>query len=144
MVCCSFGGHSTPQFLQCTMLPYLTASSHNLYTKSVYFYLQRYDKTPRTTSRSMSEVQHLVWLMSHPICLEINNIMQKFSSVSYSTSYQHKEATPARIERDLKDTKLLLPFLMERNPFSDDPTLRNIATGVTAVDTRLLKQLVLK
>ena len=87
-----------------------------------------------TRGRGMSEVQRLVWLMSRPICLEINNTMQKFSSVSYSTSDQHKEATPARIERDLKDTKLLLSFLMERNPFSDDPTSRNIATGVTAVD----------
>ena len=61
--------------------------------------------------------------------------MQKFSSVSYSTSDQHKEATRARIQRDLKDIKLLLSFLDERNPFSDDLDLRNIATGVTAENT---------
>ena len=80
----------------------------------------------------MSEVQHLVWLFSRPTCLKINNTMQKFSSVAYSTSDQHKEATR---ERDLKDTKLLLSYLAERNPFSDDPTLCNIATGVTTEDT---------
>ena len=61
--------------------------------------------------------------------------MQKFASVSYSTGDQHKEATQARIERDLKDTKLLYSFLTERNPFNDDPALRNIVTGVTAADT---------
>ena len=88
-----------------------------------------------TRGRGLSEVQHLVWLFSCPTCLKINNTMQKFSSVAYSTSDQHKEATRARIERDLKDTKLLLSYLAERNPFSDDSTLYNIATEVTTEDT---------
>ena len=83
----------------------------------------------------MSKVQRLVWLFLRLTCLKINNTMQKFSSVAYGTSDQHKEAMRARIERDLIDTKLLLSFLAERNPFSDDPALCNIATGVTAEDT---------
>ena len=53
-------------------------------------------KSVKTTSgltrgRGMSEIQRLVWLFSRPTCLEINNTMQKFSSVAYSTSDQHKE-----------------------------------------------------
>ena len=39
------------------------------------------------------------------------------------------------MERDLKDTKLILSFRTERNSFSDGPALRNIVTGVTASDT---------
>ena len=38
------------------------------------------------------------------------------------------------MERDLKDTQALLTFLTERNPFSDDPTMHNLTTGVTAED----------
>ena len=161
------------------ILPYLAASGHNLYTKSVYLYLQDMIKLQQlhpevhahflqdyhvirrsncfwaglpldlaiekiliksvkttgglTRGRGMSEIQRfLVWLFSRPGCLEINNTMQKFSSVFYSTSDHCKEATQARMERDLKDIKLLLAFLTERNPFSDDPALRNIVTGVTA------------
>ena len=60
--------------------------------------------------RGMSEIQCLVWLLSRPICLEINNTMQKFSLVSYSTNDQHKEATQARIQRDLEDIKTVLAF----------------------------------
>jgi len=119
------------------MLPCLAASGHNLYTKSVYLYLQDMAKihelhpevhahflegyhvirrsyrfwaglsldlaieqilmrsvktTGGLTRRGMSDIQRLVWLLSRPICLEINNTMQKFSLVSYSTSDQHKEA----------------------------------------------------
>ena len=98
-----------------------------------------------TRGKGLSEAQHLVWLMSRPSCLEINNTMQKFSSVSYSTSDQHKEATPARIERDLKDIMILLSFLRDRNPFNDNPTLHSIITGVTAenkINLRMPRELV--
>ena len=82
----------------------------------------------------MTEVQRLVWLMSRPTCLEINHAMQEFSSVSFVTSDQHKEACAARIHRDQRDTQKLPTFLTERDPFSNNPTLRNITTGVTAQD----------
>ena len=36
------------------------------------------------------------------------------------------------VERDDDDVTELLGFLQDRNPFGDDPTLRNIASGVTA------------
>ena len=69
-----------------------------------------------TRGKGMSEVQRLVWLMLRPSCLDINYAMQKFSLISYSTSDQHKEAKPARVERDLKDISLVWSFLSERNP----------------------------
>ncbi len=64
--------------------------------------------------------------------------MQKFSSVAYSTSDQHKEATRARIERDLKDNKLLLSYLAERNPFSDDPAEVTAEDTINAEDARTI------
>ena len=58
--------------------------------------------------------------------------MQCLTEVRYVTSDQHKESSKSRIERDLKDTKTVLEFLEERNPFSPDTSLRNVVTGVTA------------
>ena len=58
--------------------------------------------------------------------------MQCLTEVRYVTSDQHKESSKLRIERDLKDTKTVLEFLEERNPFSPDTSLRNVVTGVTA------------
>ena len=50
--------------------------------------------------------------------------------------------TITRQARDWKSTLTLLQYLQERNPFSTDPSLRSIATGVHAhptvnVDTSL-------
>ena len=41
----------------------------------------------------------------------------------------------ARQARDWKDTLAVVLYLQERNPFSNDPSLRNIATGVHAHPT---------
>lgn len=45
---------------------------------------------------------------------------------------EHKEVNKARQERDTKDTEKILKYLDDRNPFSDDPSLHSIATGITA------------
>ena len=42
------------------------------------------------------------------------------------------DASLARQERDWHDTKKLLDFIEDRDPFSSGPELRNIATGVIA------------
>ena len=86
-----------------------------------------------TRGRGMSEVQRLVWLLSRPVCLEVNSAMQKLTDVSYTTSDQHKDVTQSRQTRDMKDNQEILNYLHIRNPFyMDDATLRNITTGVTA------------
>ncbi|KAK3747021.1 hypothetical protein QZH41_001488 [Actinostola sp. cb2023] len=87
-----------------------------------------------TRGRGMTETQRLVWLLSMPACAEVNNAMQDLTSVKYHTSEQHKEATRARQERDFNDTKELLSFVELRNPFSPDPSLRSIVSGVIADD----------
>lgn len=40
--------------------------------------------------------------------------------------------TQARQERDYKDTNELITYLSQRNPFSSDPSLHSITTGVVA------------
>ena len=85
-----------------------------------------------TRGRGMTETQRLVWVLSTPACAEVNRAMQEFTSVEYNTSEQHIDVTPARLERDNDDTNKLTNFLLLHNPFHPDPSLRNIATGVTS------------
>lgn len=87
-----------------------------------------------TRGRGMTEVQRVVWLLSHPLCSEVNNAMQQLTGVNYNTSEQHKDVTKSRQAKDMTDTCELLEFLETRNPFSDNKSLRNIATGVNADD----------
>ena len=85
-----------------------------------------------TRGRGMGEAQRAEWLLSMPACADINNAMVDLSGVGFHTSDQHKEVSHARKERDKKDITSILSFLTDRNPFFDDPSLRNIDTGTTA------------
>ena len=58
--------------------------------------------------------------------------VQEFTGVNYTATAQHKDTFASRIKRDMNDTKKTLGFLDERYPFSEDPSIRCIATGVTA------------
>jgi hypothetical protein len=82
-----------------------------------------------TRGRGMNENQLAVWLLSMPECAEMNNAMQEFTDTAFCASEQHKEMTTARQNRDLKNMKIVAEFLSDRNPFTDDVTLRNIANG---------------
>jgi hypothetical protein len=88
-----------------------------------------------TRGRGMTEQQRTLWLLSTPACAEVNKAMQKLTGVNYNTGEQNKDMTKARQARDWKDTLTVLQHLKERNPFSSDPSLRNIATGVHAHST---------
>lgn len=93
-----------------------------------------------TRGRGMSEIQRLTWVMAMSACAEINLSMQNLTGSSFHTSDQHtsgvphKEATRARMERDNKDLQKIIGFLIQRDPFCGDPSLKNIATGVVAED----------
>ncbi len=88
-----------------------------------------------TRGSGMSETQRNVWLLSMPCRAEVNDAMQDLTGVKYETSDQHKDMTKARQSRDVKDTIELLDYVRQHNPFSSDPTLRNIANGMTADKT---------
>ena len=81
----------------------------------------------------MTEQQRLLWLLSMPACGEVNQAMEGLTGVNYNTVEQNKDMTKARQARDWKDTLIVLSHLQERNPFSSDPSLRNIATGEHAL-----------
>ena len=85
-----------------------------------------------TRGRVMTEIQRLVWLLSMSFTAEVISSVQCLTEVSYVTSDQHKESLKLRIGRDLNDTKTVLEFLEERNPFGPDTSLRNVVTDVTA------------
>lgn len=88
-----------------------------------------------TRGRGFTEVQRLIWVMSTPACAEVNRSMQELTEVVYTTSDQHKECTNARITKDMEDANVILKHLTEMEPFGEDPTLRNIASGVVAHPT---------
>ena len=85
-----------------------------------------------TRGKGMTEIQRLVWLMSMPLCVGVNDAMQELTGITYETSEQHKEIGKVRQERDVTDTLKLLSNLKDKNPFSDDLTVRSIAHGVVA------------
>ena len=134
------------------IMPYLAASGHNLYTKCIDVYLQQMNKrheTPDlvieqvlmrsmktigglTRGRGMTETQRLVWLMAHPVCAEVNNAIEQRTGVQYNTSEQHKNLATARQVKDITGSCELLEFLESRNSFSDNCSLRSIATGINA------------
>lgn len=87
-----------------------------------------------TRGRGMTEAQRLAWVMSMPACAEVNGAMQNLTDIVNNTSEQHKEATKARQERDHKEAHEIVTFLSLRNPFSADPSLRSITTGIVAED----------
>ncbi|EDO31725.1 predicted protein [Nematostella vectensis] len=91
-----------------------------------------------TRGKGLTETQRLVWLMSMPACAEVNDAMQSLTGVRYRTSEQHKDSTEARKARGYEDTLVVLDFLTERNPFSQDTALRCITTGVTAEEQLIL------
>ena len=85
-----------------------------------------------TRGRGMTETQRLVWLMAHPVCAEVNNAIQQPIGAQHNTSEQHKDLTTARQVKDMTHLCELLEFLESRNSFSDNCSLKSIATGINA------------
>ena len=63
-------------------------------------------------------------------CAEYNKAMQELTGVNYNTGEQNNDMAKAKQARDWRDTLAAVQYIQEINPFSPDPTLRNIATGV--------------
>ena len=59
-------------------------------------------------------------------------MMQDFTDLTYASSEQHRESTQPRIRRDFLDLEKIKEKLSTCTPFSADPSLRNIVTGVVA------------
>ena len=70
--------------------------------------------------------------MSRPITSEYNVAMQELTNLSYTTTEQHKESTEARKKREAVDLEEINSKLETWSPFSPDPSLRNVVTGVVA------------
>ena len=88
-----------------------------------------------TRGRGFDELQRLIWLLSRPVCAEINLAMQEFTSVSFTTSEQHKDISSARQERDVQDTNKLITVISSRTPFSSNSPLHSLDTGVCAEES---------
>ena len=88
-----------------------------------------------TRGRGMKEQQRLIWLLSMPVCADVNRAMQDLTGVKYNSGEQNKDMGKTRQTRDTKDVNTLLTALSDRDPFdtdSDDVPLKNIITGMHA------------
>lgn len=88
-----------------------------------------------TRGSGMTEEQRSLWTLSSPVSSEYSYAMQDFNKRAFTTSEQHKELTEARIMRNQADLAKIKEKLEVCSPFSTDPTLRNIVTGVIAQDS---------
>ena len=84
-----------------------------------------------THGRGMDEIQRLIWTLSLPACAEVKFSMQELAGIHYGTSDQHQETSSTRKERDVRDTWKLFAFLQIYDPFTEDPSIHSISTGVT-------------
>ena len=86
--------------------------------------------------RDCEEGQWLTWLLSRPICAELNHSLQTLTGKHMETSDQHLRdhewSTPARMARDANDLQINLDALILYPPFTDDPSLRSITSGIVA------------
>ena len=73
-----------------------------------------------TRGRGMTEQQCLMWVLSMPVCAEVNKAMQELTGVNFNTSEQNKDMTKARQARDWKDTHTILGFLQDNSPFTSE------------------------
>lgn len=80
----------------------------------------------------MTEEMRALWTISISIKSEYNKSMQEFNDLTYTNSEQHRESTEARLKRDHSDLEQIKEKLSTCTPFSPDPSLRNIITGLVA------------
>ena len=85
-----------------------------------------------TRGRGMTEQQRVTWLLSMPACADVNRAMHELTGVNFCLNYQNKDMSKTCMGRDMKDTNAILCALEDHSPFSTDPSLRNIMTGITA------------
>ena len=81
----------------------------------------------------MTEPQRLVWYLPRPACTKANNVMQQLTSVTYQTSEQHKDVSPARQTWGIADSEKVVSFIEWRSPFDADPSLRNVVSSISSI-----------
>ena len=76
-----------------------------------------------THGRGVDESQRTQWVLSMPACSSINAAMQELTETGAPNNDCHKEISIAPQQRDDKDTRTVLTFLQNRNPFERSDAL---------------------
>lgn len=85
-----------------------------------------------TGGRGISPSTIATWIKSMPACSRIVEAVEAFAGVETNTSDQHVELREASQKRNAKDIKIFVEWLCEHNPFSKNPSLSSLSTGVVA------------
>ena len=80
----------------------------------------------------MSERLPAIWLLSMLVTAELNRAMQYLTGTKYQKSDQQKDTAEARITRYHSDGLKILQYLQERDPFTAEENLINLANGEVA------------
>ena len=79
--------------------------------------------------------QRSLWVLSTPAMCEYHEAMENFTKVcNVTTKDNHTEESKARVTRDTEDIRNIHTRWSTMSPFLDNPTLKNISTGVIAND----------
>ena len=88
-----------------------------------------------THGRGVSESVRLLWVKTMHRCASVDNAMSDLTGLLHKTSEQHTELGQSRIKRDNADLQKIIHWFCWHDPFSvDDPSLRSLSTGLTAIN----------
>ncbi|GFN80277.1 endoglucanase [Plakobranchus ocellatus] len=79
-----------------------------------------------THGMGMGDARRTEWFLSRPACADMNSAMQEVTGSENTTRGQHAESSQFRMRRNDEDMRSLLNFLLSRDPFGCDETLRSI------------------
>ena len=81
-----------------------------------------------TRGRGYEESTRLTWLLSMPVCGEVNKAIQEVSGLSTDNAAIHKDLSKTNMERNTKDLQTILDYFEERKPFAKTTTeLRSLS-----------------
>lgn len=87
-----------------------------------------------THGSKMSDEQRALWTLSAHLMSQVNASMRRFTGLENEVEKVHTESRESRMRRDHEDLSQLSLQLQSASPFSEDPSLRNIVSGVVASD----------
>ncbi|KAK6183990.1 hypothetical protein SNE40_006544 [Patella caerulea] len=88
-----------------------------------------------THGRGLTESVRQQWVYCLPLYAAFHDAMCQMTGTHRETSEQHVETGETRRKTDVTDAEKLCEWFTERDPFTDNPELRSLSTGITASDS---------
>lgn len=83
-----------------------------------------------TRGHGMTDQQLVKWLLTMADWADVNHAILQLTGVNYNTGVQNKDMADARQALDMKDTHIILNYLLVKKNFCPDPSLCSVSSGV--------------